>query len=120
MAPEAWYEIYVNPWNQELAKVGMRVLSQVSSASSCERNWSAPWHLHIKIRKRLDPATTKGLSTFTQTAKWWQGLGIQANSRCSLGIMKTRVYSHPPVCLQRAMSVQAQDQALIKLGLAGV
>ena len=26
------------PWHPELAKVGMRVLSQVISASSCERN----------------------------------------------------------------------------------
>ena len=38
MPPEAWYEMYVKPWHPELAKVGMRVLSQVISASSCERN----------------------------------------------------------------------------------
>ena len=27
MPPEAWYEMYVKPWYQELARVGMRVLS---------------------------------------------------------------------------------------------
>ena len=53
----------------------------------------------------------KSFSTFTQTAKLWQGLGIQTNSRCSLGIMK--MFSHLTVCLQRAMSAQAQEQALI-------
>ena len=46
-----------------------------------------------------------------KTAKWWQGLGIQTNSRCSLGIMK--IFSHLTVCLQRAMSSQAQ------VGVAG-
>ena len=35
MPPEAWYEMYVKPWHPELAMVGMRVLSQVISASSC-------------------------------------------------------------------------------------
>ena len=59
--PEAWYEMYVKPWHPELAKVGMRVLSQVISASSCERNWSAHGHIHTKIRNRLDPATTEKL-----------------------------------------------------------
>jgi hypothetical protein len=38
-----------------------RVLSQVISASSCERNWSAHGHIHSKIRNRLEPATTEKL-----------------------------------------------------------
>ena len=36
MPPEAWYDMYVKPWHPELDMVGMRVLSQVISASSCE------------------------------------------------------------------------------------
>jgi hypothetical protein len=40
---------------------GMRVLSQVIYASSCERNWSAHGHIHSQIRNRLDPATTEKL-----------------------------------------------------------
>ena len=54
----------MKPWWPELALVGMRVLSQVISASSCERklqNWSAHVHIHSKIRNRLDPATTEKL-----------------------------------------------------------
>ena len=39
----------------------MRVRSQVISASSCERNWSAHGHIHTKIRNSLDPATTEKL-----------------------------------------------------------
>ena len=61
MPSEAWYEMYVKPWHPELAMVGMRVLSQVISASSCERNWSAHGHIHSKIRNRLEPATTEKL-----------------------------------------------------------
>ena len=53
---QAWYKMYVKPWHPELAMVGMRVLSQVISASSCERNWSAHGHIHSKIRNRLDGA----------------------------------------------------------------
>ena len=51
----------MKPWWPELALVGMRVLSQVISASSCERNWSAHGHIHSKIRNRLDPATNEKL-----------------------------------------------------------
>ena len=71
---EAWYEMYVKPLHPELAMVGMRVLSrymhsqralrvlsQILSASSCERNRSARGHIHSKIRNRLEPATTEKL-----------------------------------------------------------
>jgi hypothetical protein len=61
MPPEAWYECYVKPWHPELAQVGMRVLSQVISASSCERNWSAHGHIHSKVRNKLAPETTEKL-----------------------------------------------------------
>jgi hypothetical protein len=61
MAPEAWYEMYVKHWHPELALVAMRVLSQVISASSCERNWSAHGHIHQKTRNRLETATTEKL-----------------------------------------------------------
>ena len=61
MTPEAWYEMYVKPWHPELAMVGMRVLSQVISASSCERNWSAHGHIQTKIRNKLSPETTEKL-----------------------------------------------------------
>ncbi len=40
--------------------VGM-VLSQVISASRCERNGSAHGHIHSKMRNRRDPATTEKL-----------------------------------------------------------
>ncbi len=39
----------------------MRVLAQVVSASSCERNWSAHGHIHSKVRNKLAPATTEKL-----------------------------------------------------------
>ena len=48
-----------------------------------------------------------GPSEFTQAAKWWQGLGMQTNSRCSPGTMK--MFGH----LKRAMCAQAREQALI-------
>ncbi len=39
----------------------MRVLAQVVSASSCERNWSVHGHIHSKVRNKLAPATTQKL-----------------------------------------------------------
>ena len=45
-----------------LKKIHYKVIqSQVISASSCECNWSAHWHIHTKICNRLDPATTEKL-----------------------------------------------------------
>ena len=38
MGLEAWFEMYLMPLHPELAIVGMRALSQLISASSCERN----------------------------------------------------------------------------------
>ena len=74
----------LKPWHPEWAMVGRLVLSQVISVSTCEQNW--PWsahrHIHLKIRNRLEPATTVKLVYFTQTAKWWQQLEMQTNSRC--------------------------------------
>ena len=61
MGPEEWYEMYVSPFHPELAMVGMRVLSQVISASSCERNWSAHGHIHSEVCNSLAPATTEKL-----------------------------------------------------------
>ena len=37
------------------------IQSQVISASSCERNWSANENIHARICNRLDPATTEKL-----------------------------------------------------------
>ena len=70
---------------------------------------------HIMFAVGLILKPLKSSSTFTKTAKWRQGLGIQTNSRCSLGKMK--MLSHLTVCLQRAMSAQTQEQTLITRAL---
>ena len=44
-----------------MAMVGMRILSQVIPASSCEQNWSAHGHIHTKICNKLGPETTEKL-----------------------------------------------------------
>ena len=59
--PDEWYEMYVMSYHPELALLGMQVLSQVISASSCERNWSAHGHMHTEVRNRLAPATSEKL-----------------------------------------------------------
>ena len=61
MLPEAWYEMLVKLWHPELAVVRMRVLPQVISASSCERNWSADGHIHSKFCNKLGPETNEKL-----------------------------------------------------------
>ena len=61
--------MYVKPWHPELAMVEMRVLSQVISASSCERKRSAHWHIHSKIGNRPEPATTEKLASVYSNSK---------------------------------------------------
>ena len=51
--------MYVKPWHPELAMVGMRVLSPVISASSCERNRSAHRRIQWKILNKISPETTE-------------------------------------------------------------
>ncbi len=61
MSPEKWYDMYIKPTHPELAEVAMRVLSQVLSASSCERNWSSHGHIHSKVRNRLASSSLEKL-----------------------------------------------------------
>ncbi|MQL68366.1 hypothetical protein Taro_000620, partial [Colocasia esculenta] len=55
LSPAEWW-IQVNYQQAEtnpLAYVAVRVLSQTTSSSPCERNWSTFSLIHIKIRNRL-------------------------------------------------------------------
>ena len=61
--------MYWKPWHPNLAKVGMCVISQVISVSSCERNWSAHWQIQSKIRNRLPVETPTGESVETATTE---------------------------------------------------
>ena len=53
--------MYIKPNHPELAEVAMSVLSQVLSASSCERNWSSHGHIHSKVRNRLASSSLEKL-----------------------------------------------------------
>ena len=54
MAPASWWRLY-GAATPLLQKVAIRVLSQVTSASSCERNWSSFEYIWSKKRNRLTP-----------------------------------------------------------------
>jgi hAT family C-terminal dimerisation region len=60
MPAHAWWAQYgsATPLLQEVA---MKCLSQVSSASSCERNWSLYSFIHSKKRNKLDPGRAEAL-----------------------------------------------------------
>ena len=49
--------MYVKPWHPELALGGDACSLLSHFCSSCKRNWSAHWHIHSKIRNRLEPAS---------------------------------------------------------------
>ena len=83
MPPEAWYEMYVKPWHQELARVWLRVLFQrlhvsttgLPTGTSTQRSATG---------LILQPVPT----TDTQTSNWWHQLVMLPNSRCLLVSMK--------------------------------
>jgi hypothetical protein len=54
MPAHSWWQRYGSSC-PELQRVAVRVLSQVSSASSCERNWSNYDFIHNRKRNRLQP-----------------------------------------------------------------
>lgn len=43
----------------ELQRLAIRVLSQTTSATNCERNWSTFSYIHTKTRNRLIQKVTK-------------------------------------------------------------
>lgn len=45
----------------ELQKAAVKILSQCSSACSCERNWSTYGFIHSKARNRLQPSRARDL-----------------------------------------------------------
>lgn len=53
MPAYAWWQMF-GAGVPELQRVAVRVLAQVSSASSCERNWSAYGFVHNRLRNRLN------------------------------------------------------------------
>jgi hypothetical protein len=60
MSAHTWWDLRKGK-APALAKVAMRLLSQVSSACACERNWSTYDFIHNKLRNRLDPARAEKL-----------------------------------------------------------
>jgi hypothetical protein len=60
MPAHQWWETY-GGGHPELQKLAMLVLSQVSSACSCERAWSAYDFIHNKRRNRLTAARARDL-----------------------------------------------------------
>ncbi|GMI63918.1 hypothetical protein HRI_000061100 [Hibiscus trionum] len=52
MNPAEWWMIY-GTCTPELQRLAIKVLSQTTSASNCERNWSTFSYIHTKARNRL-------------------------------------------------------------------
>lgn len=55
-----WWESY-GASVPELQKAAVRILSQCTSACSCERNWSTYGFIHSKSRNRLSPDRARDL-----------------------------------------------------------
>lgn len=60
MLPQAWWSQFGSS-TPDLQAFAVKVLSQVSSASACERSWSTFEFIHNKRRNRLDPARANDL-----------------------------------------------------------
>ena len=84
MPPEAWYEIYVKPWHQELARVGMQVLSRVISASSCGVTGLLTGTSTPRSATGLILQPLRSVSMFTQNSK----LVASTSDADELGTMK--------------------------------
>lgn len=60
MPAHQWWDMYGGA-HPELQRVAVRLLSQVSSACSCERSWSAYDFIHNRRRNRLTAARARDL-----------------------------------------------------------
>jgi hypothetical protein len=108
MPAEEWFNLYVRPYHPELALVGMRVLSQVISASSCERNWSTHGHIHSEVRNRLAPATTEKLVYVYSNLKAVAAAAHDDELKISHRIMNDAAIVHGPLCALRGSGTTAR------------
>ena len=60
MPSASWFGLY-GVETPELALVAVKVLSQVASSCSCERNWSAYDFIHSKCRNKLTSSRAEDL-----------------------------------------------------------
>ena len=60
LEPHEWWRAYGGTYSS-LGNVAMRLLSQVPSASACERNWSAYEFVHCEKRNRLGKKRARDL-----------------------------------------------------------
>jgi hypothetical protein len=68
ISAHSWWDMYGNE-TPALQALAVKVLSQCSSSSSCERNWSTFDFIHSKKRNRLNPTTTRKLVFVHQNLK---------------------------------------------------
>jgi hypothetical protein len=68
LQPHRWWQLYCNHL-PELQSLAVRVLSQLASASICERNWSIHGMIHDKKRARLKPSRAIDLVFIHQTIR---------------------------------------------------
>jgi len=60
MASHRWWMSFGSQ-TPELQNVAVRVLSQVTSAGSCERNWSTFVFIHPKMHNKMTCATVRNI-----------------------------------------------------------
>ena len=64
-----WWPTFGKMACPNLGIVAVRVLSLVSSACACERNWSDYGFIHSRLRNRLDPERAKKLVAVFATSR---------------------------------------------------
>jgi hypothetical protein len=64
-----WWSTFGKMACPNLGIVAVRVLSLVSSACACERNWSDYGFIHSRLRNRLDPERAKKLVAVFATSR---------------------------------------------------
>lgn len=68
LQPHEWWKVY-GARLQPLAKVAMRILAQIPSASACERNWSSYKFIHNEKRNKLGKKRARDLVSVFQNMR---------------------------------------------------
>ncbi|KAE8729291.1 hypothetical protein F3Y22_tig00003721pilonHSYRG00062 [Hibiscus syriacus] len=70
MNPSEWWMIY-GTCTPELQRLAIKVLSQTTSASNCERNWSTFSYIHIKARNSYNPISLDNIFEDVDSLSEW-------------------------------------------------
>ncbi|XP_028114567.1 uncharacterized protein LOC114312528 [Camellia sinensis] len=95
--PDEWWKMFGHS-APNLKKLAIQILSQTSSSSGCERNWSAFERIHTKKRNRLEHHRLNDLVKYYKTRNY-DPIDIESIDKTEFWIIEEEILEQEPPLL---------------------